>query len=300
MVKPKTQNKIKVGIIGTGNIGSDLLLKVCRSPVLECGIFSGQRADSPGIKRATELGIKTSVRSIGAIMDEPENCEIVFDATTANAHYRHAPVLQKLGKYTIDMTPSQVGKMCVPLLNLPECILPEVRNVNMVTCGGQATTPVIRTIMNIHPETEYIEVIASISSRSAGLGTRENIDEYTQTTADSIAVLGHAPRSKAIIILNPAEPPIMMSNTVYAVIRRPKMEQVIRAIKRTVRQVQRYVPGYRLMNEPVYEKDKQRLIVMVQVVGQGDFLPPYAGNLDIINCAAVAVAEAYACHRLTT
>lgn len=282
--------KVPVGIIGTGNIGTDLLVKIQRSKYLECGIFTGQSKKSEGIRRAREMGIPVSVASIGAICENPSLCEIVFDATSAEAHQKHAPVLKGLGKFTIDMTPSRIGKMCIPFLNLDECM--EVDNVNMVTCGGQATAPLVRTIMKIHPEIEYVEIVASIASKSAGIGTRNNIDEYTQTTAEGIRFFGKVPRAKAIIILNPAEPPIMMHNTIYTQINQPKISDIKRELNITCQKIRRYVPGYRLTLGPVIESG--RLTVMNEVKGLGDFLPVYAGNLDIINCAAIEVAETYA------
>lgn len=286
--------KFKVGIIGTGNIGTDLLIKVLRSEILECGIFIGRNPESEGIKRAESLGIRTSCESIKAIQDEPDCCEIVFDATSAKVHLFNAPILKKLKKYTIDLTPSQVGKMCVPAINLEECL--DVDNVNLITCGGQATIPVITAIMRVHPETEYIEVVASISSKSAGPGTRANIDEFTQTTRDAIALFTGVKQAKAIIILNPADPPVLMHNTIYAKIENPKLKDVHFEVLSIVKKIQQYVPGYKLTLRPVAENG--RLTTMVEVVGLGDFLPKYSGNLDIITCAAVNVAEEYAKRRL--
>jgi len=279
---------MNIGILGSGNIGTDLLVKIQRSETLKCSIFSGIRDDSPGIAKAKKMGIKTSTKSIGAI----ENCDIVFDATSAKAHLTHAPILKKLGMFAIDMTPSRYGKMCIPILNLEECL--KETNVNMVTCGGQATTPIVKAIMTVHPETKYIEVVASIASKSAGIGTSNNIDEYTQTTGDVLEELGTAPKAKAIIILNPAEPPITMHNTIYAKIEKPNITQLIKEVKQTVKEIQKYVPGYKLVIPPTYEKQEGRVTTMIQVTGLGDYLPKYAGNLDVINCAAVAVAEEYA------
>ncbi len=286
--------KIKVGIIGTGNIGSDLLIKVQRSKILECGIFSGQNPDSEGIKRAKQMGVPTSFLSIKAIENNPDCCEIVFDSTSAEAHELHAPILRKLKKFTIDMTPSGIGKMCIPSINLEECL--EENEVNMVSCGGQATTPLILAIMKVHPETGYVEIVSSISSKSAGMGTRDNIDEYTQTTGEGIRYLTNVPQSKAIIILNPGEPPILMHNTIYARIENPKLDALADEIKSVVKKIQKYVPGYKLILGPVYENN--RVTTMIEVVGRGDFLPVYAGNLDIINCAAIEVAEEYARKKL--
>ncbi len=253
-------------------------------------MFTGQNPDSEGIKKAKIMNVPTSFKSIDAIVENPGCCEIVFDATSAEAHLRHAPVLKKLKKFTIDMTPSRFGNMCVPLINLDTSL--KEQNINMISCGGQATTPIIYAIMKVHPETEYVEIVSSISSKSAGIGTRNNIDEYTQTTTDAIMHLGKAPRAKTIIILNPAEPSIYMNNTIYAKIENPQLDELKKAIKHIVKKIQQYVPGYKLKLGPVFENN--RVTTMVEVVGLGDYLPVYAGNLDIINCAAIAVAEEYA------
>lgn len=281
--------KNKVGIIGTGNIGTDLLIKLQRSVILECGMFAGRDSESRGIKIAESMGVRTSTDSLRAIQDAPDCCEIVIDATSAKVHQYHAPILRALGKYTIDLTPSQVGKMCVPVINMRECL--DVDNVNLITCGGQATIPIVYAIMKVHPETEYIEVIASISSRSAGLGTRANIDEFTQTTRDAISLFTKVPRAKAIIILNPADPPVLMHNTIYAKINNPKIDKLRSEIALMVKKIREYVPGYRLTLGPVAENN--RLTTMIEVIGLGDFLPKYSGNLDIITCAAIKVAEEY-------
>ena len=176
--------KVKVGIIGTGNIGTDILIKLKRSDILECGIFAGRNPASKGIQIAKEMGVPTSTESIRAIEEHPECCDIVFDATSAEVHKVNAPILKKLGKFAIDMTPAHVGKMCVPVLNLDECLNED--NVNLITCGGQATTPIAYAISKIHPETRYIEIVATIASKSAGAGTRNNIDEFTQATRESL------------------------------------------------------------------------------------------------------------------
>ncbi len=288
---PKKQNKkVKVGIIGTGNIGTDLLIKILRSKMLECTIFAGQNPDSLGIKRAKALGIPTSFDSINAIIKNPGICDIVFDATSAKAHAVHAPVLKKLGIYTIDMTPSRIGKMCIPIINMEEGL--KEKNINMITCGGQATTPIIAAIMKVHPKIKYVEIVSSISSKSAGIGTRDNIDEYTQTTSEGIIHFTKVKDAKTIIILNPSDPPIHMHNTIYAEIKNPDIEKLKKEIKKTVLKIQEYVPGYKLVVEPFYTNNQ--ITVMIEVVGLGDYLPVYAGNLDIINCAAIAVAEEYA------
>ena len=289
-----TRKKLKAGIIGTGNIGTDLLIKIQRSKYLECGIFTGRNPESDGLKRATAMDVPTSSESIKAISENPECCEIVFDATSAGAHIEHSKILKKLKKFAIDMTPSRVGKMCIPLINMEECLKAE--NINMISCGGQDTTPIVKAIADVHPETQYVEIVAHIASKSAGMGTRDNIDEYTQTTCDGIKDFTKVPKVKAIIILNPAEPPIIMHNTIFAQIRNPKLKLLKSRIVFVVNKIRQYVPGYRLTLGPIFENG--RLTVMNEVVGSGDYLPKYAGNLDIINCAAITVAEEYAKRKL--
>jgi acetaldehyde dehydrogenase len=286
--------KVKVGIIGTGNIGTDLLIKIQRSDILECGMFAGRNPESNGIKRAESMGIRTATNSIKAIQEDPDCCEIVFDATSAKVHLHNAPILKELGKYAIDLTPSQVGKMCVPAINMRECL--DVENVNLVTCGGQAVVPIMHAIMKVHPETEYVEAVASISSKSAGPGTRANIDEFTQTTREAISLLTGVAKAKAIIVLNPAEPPVLMHNTIYAKIDKPNINELHDEIMAIANKIQQYVPGYKVTLGPVAENN--RVTTMIEVVGLGDFLPEYSGNLDIITCAAVNVAEEYAKEKL--
>lgn len=286
--------KIKVGIIGTGNIGCDLLMKVQRSKILECGIFAGKNPDSAGIKLAKSMGISVSYDSIEAIEKNPGCCQIVFDATNAQSHIVHAPILKKLHKFTIDMTPSRVGTMCIPIINMEKCLKSD--NVNMISCGGQDTTPIVKAILDVHPNTQYVEIVSHIASKSAGIGTRDNIDEYTQTTCDGLKLFTHVPKAKAIIILNPAQPPIIMHNTIFALVRKPNIKLLRSKIHSVVQSIQKYVPGYRLTLGPIYENN--RITVMNEVEGAGDFLPKYAGNLDIINCAAIAVAEEYARRKL--
>ena len=282
--------KIKVGIIGTGNIGTDLLVKIQRSEFLECGIFAGRNPDSEGIRKAESMGVRTSYESIDAILKEPNSCEIVFDATSASVHKKNAPILKKLKKYTIDLTPSKIGKMCVPAINMKDCL--KAQNINLITCGGQAAIPIIAAIMQVHPDTEYIELVSSISSKSAGSGTRLNIDEFTQTTRDAIESFTGVKKAKAIIVLNPAEPPVLMHNTIYAKIKKPKLAELKEKITEMAREIQKYVPGYKITLGPVVENE--RVTTMIEVVGRGDYLPKYSGNLDIITCAAVNMAEEYA------
>lgn len=287
--------RVKVGIIGTGNIGTDILMKLKRSDVLECGIFAGRNPDSKGIRIAKDMGVPVSTESIRAIEDCPECCDIVFDATSAAVHKRNAAILKEMNKFTIDLTPAQVGRMCVPVLNLEECLTED--NVNLITCGGQATLPIAYAISKIHPETKYFEIVATIASRSAGAGTRNNIDEFTQVTRDALCEFTGVKNTKAIIVLNPAEPPVTMHNTVYALIDHPDMEAIRASVCDMEKKIKRYVPGYRIVLKPTYENG--RVTTTLQVVGLGDYLPKYAGNLDIITCAAIEIAESYARKKLS-
>lgn len=284
------KNKIKIAIIGTGNIGSDLLQKIQKSAVLECGLFTGRHLESEGIKRAQELGVSTSADSIAAIERDPDCCEIVFDATSAQNHLIHAPILQKLGKFVIDLTPSRIGKMCIPVLNVDRALA--VNNINLVTCGGQACIPLAKVIMEVHPDTTYIEIVGSIASKSAGSGTRANIEEYMLTTKKALEEFSGVPKAKAILVFNPAEPPVLMHNTIYASIPNPNIELLKEKIEKMAGLIKSYVPGYKVTYGPIV--DQGRLAITVQVLGSGDFLPSYAGNLDIITCAAIRVAEDYA------
>lgn len=287
--------KIKTAIIGTGNIGSDLLVKIARSRYLECSMFAGRNTDSKGIARAQKMGVPTSLDSVNAIRRDPGCCEIVFDATTAESHKKHVNALKGLGKFMIDLTPSKSGHICVPALNIKEAITkPEV---NLITCGGQSTIPIAQTIMRTYPSVSYIEIASSISSRSAGPGTRINIDEYVHATEAGIRHFSGVRKAKAILNLNPAEPPINMHNTVYAEMKRePDLELLKARILKMAGKIQKYVPGYSITVGPVYEDG--RITLITEVVGLGDFLPKYAGNLDIMTCAAVAVAEEYAKKKL--
>lgn len=287
-------NKVKVAIIGTGNIGTDILMKLKRSDILECGMFAGRSVDSKGIQLAKEMGIPTSTDSINAIINNPDCCDIVFDATSANVHKANAPILKDLGKFAIDLTPARVGKMCVPVINLEECL--EEDNVNLITCGGQATTPIAYAISKVHPDVKYIEIVATIASKSAGKGTRDNIDEFTQTTRDALTEFTGSDKTKAIIVLNPAEPPITMHNTVYALIDNPDMDAITKAVMEMEQKIKKYVPGYKIVLPPTFESG--RVTTTLQVVGLGDYLPKYSGNLDIITCAAIEIAENYARKKL--
>ena len=282
--------KVKVGIIGSGNIGCDLLVKVTQSPYLQCSLFMGRNLDSKGMQFAQKMGIAVTDKSIQTLDENPSLCDIVFDATTASAHAKHFETLKKHGFYSIDLTPSLIGKMCVPVINGKECL--KEPDVNMITCGGQATLPIVNAVCNIEKEIDYIEIAASISSNSAGPGTRANIDEFTQTTKMALKNFSNAANTKAIIILNPAEPPIMMHNTIYFSIKNPNMTAIEQAVKETEEKMRHYIKGYRVIKGPVLQNNI--LIVMVQVEGAGDYLPKYSGNLDIITSSAVKLAEMYA------
>jgi acetaldehyde dehydrogenase (acetylating) len=266
-----------------------LLIKTLRSPHLECTLFIGRRLDSPGMKKASSLGIKVSDLSIDAIQKDPYNIDLVFDATSAIYHRKHWPILQKLRKKVIDMTPSGIGKMCIPAINIKDCL--DSENINMVTCGGQASVPLARAIGQTHEYVDYIEVVSSIASRSAGPATRINLDEYIETTEKGIHTFSGCENQKAILILNPARPDVDMQTTVFALVKEPNMESLEVAVKDVVKRIQNYVPGYELIVPPVLDDD--RIVVMVRVRGLGDYLPKYAGNMDIINCAAIKMAEEF-------
>jgi acetaldehyde dehydrogenase len=252
----------------------------------------GVVADSDGLKRAQELGYKTTHLGIEELLAHPDDFEIAFDATTAYAHYEHAKILAAAGKIAVDLTPAAIGPYIVPAVNSGRHM--NEMNVNLTTCGGQATTPIVAAISRVTP-VEYAEIVSTVASRSAGPGTRQNIDEFTEATARGLVEVGGAKKGKAIIILNPAEPPIMMRNTVHARISPDADHDAItRSIQAIVEEVQQYVPGYQLKAPPIFDNDK--VTVLLQVEGAGDYFPPYAGNLDIMTSAAVRVGEAFAQH----
>lgn len=284
-------DKIKVGIIGPGNIGTDLMFKVMKSNHLEMAMMAGI-VESEGIRRAAAMGIKTSVAGSKDIIADPE-IKIVFEATSAKAHLANAPLLKQAGKIAIDMTPAAVGVQVVPCANLNETT--HLDNFNMVTCGGQATIPIVYAINRV-ADVEYAEIVAALSSKSAGPGTRANIDEFTETTSKALETIGGADKGKAIIVLNPAEPPLIMTNTIYTIVRNADEKAITESVNDIVRKVQAYVPGYRLRVPPTIDGNK--VTTIVEVEGAGDFLPSYSGNLDIINQAAVAVAEKLAAEML--
>lgn len=285
--------KLKAAILGSGNIGTDLMYKLLRSSEIELSLMIGIVPDSDGLDRARKLGIETSHEGIQALVNNPEKAEIVFDATSAKAHVRHAATLRQLGKTAIDLTPAARGPFVVPSVNLDFQL--SASNVNLITCGGQATIPMVAAVSRVQP-VEYAEIVATISSKSAGPGTRQNIDEFTYTTARGLVEVGGAGKGKAIIVLNPAEPPIMMRDTVYCRVQEPDETAIAASVQRMVEAVQAYVPGYRLKAGPLFEQERNgwKVTIMVEVTGAGDYLPSYAGNLDIMTAAAVAVGERFA------
>lgn len=280
--------KMKVGIIGPGNIGLDLLQKILRSEYLEPAMVINVFR-SKGIEYCESLGIATGINGISDLLPHKE-IDIVFDCTSATAHLQHAPLLKEAGFFTIDLTPAAVGPYLIPAVNLNDESL-ELANVNMVTCAGQATVPIMVAI-NEAADVTYGEIVASIASKSAGPGTRANIDEFTVTTKTALEQAGGADKAKAIIILNPAEPPIHMRNTIHAKVKQPDLPKISAAIYAMAEKIRKYVPGYEVIMEPILNEDVVSTII--QVEGLGDYLPKYAGNLDIITCAAVETAEAYA------
>jgi acetaldehyde dehydrogenase len=280
-------DKIKVAILGPGNIGSDLMYKIMRSRRLKMEMMAGI-VDSPGIRRAKSLGIRTTTDGIRPILDDPQ-IRIVFDSTGAKPHMEHAPLLEQAGKVAVDLTPAAIGPYVVPAVNIDD--LADAPNLNMVTCGGQATVPIVHAIHRV-AGARYAEIVACISSKSAGPGTRQNIDEFTRTTARALCVVGGAKRGKAIIILNPADPPLLMTDTVFVEVENPDEKAIRESVEDMLAAIQKYVPGYRLRVPPVIEENK--VTTIIEVEGAGDFLPKYAGNLDIMTAAAAGVGEAIA------
>lgn len=289
--------KLKAAIIGSGNIGTDLMYKLFRSEWVEPVWMIGIDPESEGLKRARNKGLITFDGGLSQAIEAGVRPDIAFDATSAKAHVRHAKMLKELGIQAIDLTPAARGPYICPAVNLGEHI--DALNVNMITCGGQATVPIAYAVQQVTP-VEYAEIVATIASKSAGPGTRQNIDEFTETTSKALEVVGKAKKGKAIIILNPANPPIMMRNTVYCQVGdvgKETEEKIVASIQKMVSYIQTYVPGYRLSREVVFRDGV--VSVSVEVTGLGDFLPVYAGNLDIITTAAVKVAEEMAKHRLS-
>ncbi|ATG74942.1 acetaldehyde dehydrogenase [Zobellella denitrificans] len=286
--------KLKAAIIGPGNIGTDLLMKMLRSDWIEPVWMVGIDPTSEGLKRAREMGIKTCDTGVDGLLPHvlADDIRIAFDATSAYVHAENSRKLNELGVIMIDLTPAAVGPFCVPPVNLKQHAAQLEMNVNMVTCGGQATIPMVAAVSRVQP-VAYGEIIATVASRSVGPGTRQNIDEFTRTTAGAVESVGGARQGKAIIIINPAEPPLMMRDTVHCLVDgEPDQAAITRSVLDMVEQVRQYVPGYTLVNGPVFDGNK--VSMFMEVAGLGDFLPTYAGNLDIMTAAALRTAELFA------
>ncbi|MEZ4329514.1 MAG: acetaldehyde dehydrogenase (acetylating) [Polyangiales bacterium] len=286
--------KIKAAIIGSGNIGTDLLYKALRSEVIEPVWMVGIEEASEGLARARQLGLKCTHEGVAGL--EPhiaaDNIQIAWDATSAYVHAANNDIVKKYGVKMIDLTPAAIGPFCVPPVNLAAMVGEQAQNVNMVTCGGQATIPMVAAVSRVQP-VAYGEIVATVSSKSAGPGTRKNIDEFTRTTARGVTEVGGAKEGKAIIIINPAEPPLIMRDTVHCLTEgEPDQAAITKSILEMVKEVRKYVPGYTLKNGPVF--DGKRVSVFLEVEGLGDFLPKYAGNLDIMTAAGLRTAEIFA------
>lgn len=281
------RQKLGVAILGSGNIGTDLLVKVMHSKLLHCVMFAGRNFNSSGMKKAIGLGVPVSDRGIDAIIEHASEIDMVFDATSAAAHELHWQALEKRGKIVLDMTPAKLGTMCIPAINGDDC--QSTQNINMITCGGQSAIPIAYAVSQVHKDIDYIEVASNIASRSAGPATRYNLDEYIGTTEEALARFTGVKNTKAILILNPAHPPIDMQTTIYARIKNPDMKAIDTSVRNMVENLKTYVPGYQLVVPPTLQDGRVAMTIKVQ--GRGDYLPAYAGNLDIINCAAIAVAE---------
>ena len=286
--------KINCALIGSGNIGTDLLYKALRSEWLNPVWMIGVDPDSEGLARARAAGVNVTHEGIDAALPhfKSDHIQIAFDATSAYVHAENSRKVLAHGVFMIDLTPAAIGPFCVPPVNLEQHMQQQTANVNMVSCGGQATIPIVHAVARVQ-SVSYAEIIATVASKSAGPGTRKNIDEFTRTTALGIERIGGAGKGKAIIILNPAEPPLMMRDTVHCLTVDPPDEAKITAsIKAMVAEVQRYVPGYTLKQQPVF--DGRRVSVFLEVAGLGDYLPKYAGNLDIMTAAALRTGEMFA------
>ena len=286
--------KIKCAIIGSGNIGTDLMYKLQRSPILEPAWMVGIDADSEGLARARAAGIKTTAEGVDGLLPQvlDDEVRIAFDATSAYVHKENSDKLTALGVMMIDLTPAAIGPYCVPPINLREHAGRREPNVNMVTCGGQATIPMVYAVSRVQ-KVRYAEIVATVASKSVGPGTRKNIDEFTRTTAAAVSAIGGADQGKAIIVINPAEPPLMMRDTIHCLTTdTPNRAAIERSVREMIAEVQKYVPGYRLKNGPVF--DGKRVTTYVEVEGLGDFLPKYAGNLDIMTASAARTAEMFA------
>jgi acetaldehyde/propanal dehydrogenase len=286
--------KVNAAIIGPGNIGTDLLYKARRSSLINPVWMVGIDANSEGLRRAEGMGVKTTARGVDGLIPsiDDDRIRIAFDATSAYVHCENSAKLTVRGVLMIDLTPAAIGPFCIPPVNLKEHVGKREGNLNMVSCGAQATVPIVAAVSRVQP-VEYAEIVATVSSRSVGPGTRQNIDEFTRTTTAAVESVGGAARGKAIIIINPAEPSIIMRDTVHCrTADEPNKDAITESIHAMVREVQKYVPGYQLRNGPVF--DGRRVSTFMEVEGLGDYLPKYAGNLDIMTAAALRTAEMYA------
>ena len=284
--------KIKCVLIGSGNIGTDLLYKLKRSEVLEPVWMVGIDEDSEGLARAREMGLKTTADGVDGVLPHlaPDGVQIAFDATSAYVHKENSDKMNACGVFMVDLTPAAIGPLCVPPVNLDQ--LADTMNVNMISCAGQATIPIVYGVSRIQG-VDYAEIIASLASKSIGAGTRANLDEFTYTTSNAVCEVGGAKKGKALCVINPAEPPMIMRNTIYCLTEeKPDQERITASLMEMIEAVQRYVPGYKLVNGPVFEGNK--VGVFMEVAGLGDYLPTYAGNLDIMTAAACRTAEMYA------
>jgi len=284
---------MKVAVVGTGNIGTDLLEKLRRSELLEPVMFAGIDPDSPGLASAESYGIPTSTSGVEAVLELADELDGVYEATSAAVHKANAPRYEEAGLLAIDLTPAKLGEPVVPAVNAE--VAREARNVNLTTCGGQATAPMVAAVSQV-ARVSYAEIVSTISSASAGPGTRQNIDEFTRTTAGALETIGGARAGKAIIVLNPAEPPLVMRNAVMCLVDADADPAAIaESVERMAATVRRYVPGYGIVAGPdldeSFDDGRFKVSVFLEVTGAGDFLPPYAGNLDIMTAAAVAVGE---------
>ncbi|MDO9624915.1 MAG: acetaldehyde dehydrogenase (acetylating) [Pseudomonas sp.] len=286
--------KLKAAIIGPGNIGTDLVMKMLRSEWIEPVWMVGIDPNSDGLKRAREFGMKTTADGVDGLLPHvlDDDIRIAFDATSAYVHAENSRKLNALGVLMVDLTPAAIGPYCVPPVNLKQHVGRLDMNVNMVTCGGQATIPMVAAVSRVQP-VAYAEIVATVSSRSVGPGTRKNIDEFTRTTAGAIEQVGGAREGKAIIVINPAEPPLMMRDTIHCLTdSEPDQAAITASVHAMIVEVQKYVPGYRLKNGPVF--DGNRVSIFMEVEGLGDYLPKYAGNLDIMTAAALRTGEMFA------
>ncbi|OJS98045.1 acetaldehyde dehydrogenase (acetylating) [Marinobacter nauticus] len=286
--------KIKCALIGSGNIGTDLIYKIQRSEYLEPVWMVGIDPESEGLKKAREMGLKVTSEGVDGLLPhvEEDGVQIAFDATSAYVHADNSRKLNALGVLMIDLTPAAIGPLCVPPVNLKEHTNKYEMNVNMISCAGQATIPIVNAVASIQ-SVEYAEIVATLSSRSIGAGTRANLDEFTYTTSDALVKVGGARKGKALAIINPADPPMIMRNTISCVTDdEPDEEKITQSVLAMIEQVQKYVPGYRLVNGPTF--DGKRVTVFMEVEGLGDYLPKYAGNLDIMTAAATRTAEMFA------